>query len=264
MVSKITFGIKTFKRYDCLNTLLKSIQRFYPKAKIIITDDSDNFNKNFYTIWKRELNVKVVKMPFDSGLSAGRNKMVELCDTEYFLLLDDDFIFTEETNIEKFFNIIESDKKIGVVGGCCIENNKDVHYEHLIEIKNGILYQLFDGDNWEDIKGIKAKQTGCVLNFGLFRTKMFKDILWDENLKLAEHTDFYIRMLDTKWKTYYTPEVKIIHTRYRQDNNYKQYRARGLKYSIMMFKKHKIKKQITINGVITELSGDRLINKRLF
>ncbi|MBF0245395.1 MAG: glycosyltransferase family 2 protein, partial [Planctomycetes bacterium] len=35
-----TFVIKTFNRYDCLERLLISINRFYPSAPIVVVDDS--------------------------------------------------------------------------------------------------------------------------------------------------------------------------------------------------------------------------------
>jgi len=37
--------------------------------------------------------VRVINLPFDVGLSAGRNAGVDACETEYFVTLDDDFIF---------------------------------------------------------------------------------------------------------------------------------------------------------------------------
>lgn len=264
MLKEITFGIKTFKRQNCLHKLLQSIEIYYPKAKIIIVDDDEKVDMNFYKMWKRSLDITLVKMPYDSGLSAGRNKMVELCKTKYFLLLDDDFVFTEETDIEKFYKVIKSDKNIGVVGGCCLENDREVHYEHILDIKNETLYQLHDGNEWEEIEGVKTKKTGCILNFGLFRIDMLKENKWDDKLKLAEHTDFYIRLDKLKkWNVYYTPEVRIIHNRERI-GDYKQYRARGTQFSIMMFKKHKIKKQITINGNVSEIKGDKIITYKVF
>lgn len=254
----ITFGIKTFQRYDSLRDLFKSIEYYYPKAKIIVADDSEKIDTLFYVAWKKKLDITLLKMPFDSGLSAGRNLMVEHCKTDYFLLLDDDFVFTEETKIEKFYEIIKSNKKIGLVGGLCLESGREIHYEHKLEIKDGILYQQYDGDNWEEINGIQAKKTGCVLNFGLFRTALFKDIKWDNNLKLSEHTDYFLRF-PKKWLIYYTPEVRVIHAKNRLDIDYAKYRRRGTYYSTLMFKKHKIKKQISITGSVTELRGDRFV-----
>ena len=112
ILEKTDFIIKTFKRYDCLNKLLKSIRKFYPKASIIIADDNseNEFDTEFYRKWKKILDIKLIKLPFDSGVSAGRNKMVESSKKPYILLLDDDLVFTSKTKIEKFYKILTSDR----------------------------------------------------------------------------------------------------------------------------------------------------------
>lgn len=254
MLQEVTFIIKTFKRYDCLDILLKSIKKFYPEAIVIIADDNNpqDYRKLFYVVWKKLLNLRVLKLPFDSGLSFGRNKMVEHSNTKYIFLLDDDFIFTEKTDLSKFYKILESNENIGVVGGVCLDGNGETHYESILKLDDGVLKHLSDGDNYQLIEGIKTKQTGCILNFALFRKDVFNDVKWDDDLKLAEHLDFYFRLGQTKWQIYYTPEVKIIHARVR-DKDYMKYRARGVEFTIKMFNKHGIKRMITIEGKVTDL-----------
>ena len=256
MVNKISFIVKTFKRYDCLEKLLKSLYDYYPEADVIVADDNEKINRKFYKKWSK---VKLIQLPFDSGLSVGRNEAIKASDKEFILLLDDDFIFTDETDIEKFYKVINYDSEIGVVGGCCLEHGSEVHYEHKFTFNNGVLKHVSDGDIWKTIDKIRFKYTECVLNFALFRKEVFKDIQWDDKLKLAEHIDFYLRFKDTKWKVAYTPIVKIIHQKVR-DEDYKYWRSRAKDFSIMMFKKHKIRKMITQKGTTTVLRG----NNKLF
>jgi glycerol-3-phosphate cytidylyltransferase len=263
ITDKITFIIKTFKRYNCLNNLLFSIKKYYPNNKIIIADDNNAFNNRFYIKWKKVLDLEVIRLPYDKGVSYGRNRMVEKVKTPYTLLLDDDFIFTEETKIEKFYKVIDSNKKIGVVGGLCLVNNKEQHYEFLMDFKDGILIENNDGDNYEDINGVKAKKTDVVLNFGLFRTELFKDVKWDDELKIAEHLDFYIKLKKTDWEVYYTPEVKIIHDKILVPE-YKEFRLRSSEYQLKMFKKNKIKKLIKINGTVCELKNNNILKYKIF
>lgn len=260
-LSKITFIIKTFKRYSHLKELLISIRKFYPDNKVIISDDNkpSEFKHLFYQRWKNRLNIELIRLPFNSGLSMGRNKMVELVKTPYTLLLEDDFVFTEETDISKFKTLIESEPKVGVVGGMCLEGRFKIeqHYEFIPELKNGVLIHKFDGDNYFEVKGIKAKQTGCVLNFGLFKTQLLKEIKWDDELKLSEHLDFYLRLNKTDWKILYTPQVKIIHNR-GGEGDYREYRQMSKIFQIKMYKKNKINKIISINGLVGELIGDTI------
>ncbi len=260
-MENIDFIVKTFKRYDCLETLLKSIYQFYPEASIIVADDNDKteFNAKFYKKWK---DVKLIRLPFDSGLSMGRNEAVKASTKPFILLLDDDFIFTSQTVIENFYKIINSNNKIGVVGGLCLENNREVHYEHLFHFDEGVLRHLSDGDKYCRIEKIKAKPTECVLNFALFRREVFNDIQWDENLKLAEHLDFYLRFKETKWLVYYTPQVKVIHARIRTAD-YGIWRKRGKEFSYQMFKKNRIRKMITISGTVTEIRGREMLSYKI-
>ena len=67
------------------------------------------------------------------------------------------------------------------------------------------------------------------LNFGLFKKDCGR---WDPDLKIAEHTDFYLRF---KGSVVYTPMVSIIHTKER-DSNYLQYRNRKEFYAMFMRK----------------------------
>lgn len=261
-ITKVDFVIKTFERYNCLENLLKSIRQFYPNNNLIIVDDSINYKPSFYNKWKNKLKIDLIRTVPDIGISAGRNIAVKRSSKPYILLLDDDFIFTNDTKIEKFISILKSDIDIGIVGGMCIEKNKEVHYENFLKIKNGSLIQEKDGNKWHLVNGVKTKQTGCVLNFFLARRQALNDIKWDNELKLAEHTDYFIRFNRSKWKIYYTPEVKINHDRYR-DNDYLTYRDRSSDYSIKMFNKHKITKIIKVNGAVSELKGDEFHKYRI-
>ena len=266
ITKEITFIIKTFKRYECLDNILRSIKRFYPTAKVLIADDNHRYEYDckLYLKWKKRLDLEVIRMPYDSGLSAGRNAMVDKVKTPFILLLDDDFVFTEQTDINKFYKILKSDKEIGIVGGSCIEGDKEVHYECNLDFNNGVLKQISDGDKWKLVDGVKAKKTQCVLNFFLARKKCLKENPWDNNLKLAEHTDFFLRLSRTNWQVYYTPEVKIIHDRNRNIGNYAEFRNRGFDYTIDMFKKNKIQKMISITGAVKELQQDGIKKYKIF
>ena len=237
--SDVTFIIKTFKRYEALERLLFSIKKFCPRAKVFIGDDSEkNFNVEYYkNLWnKLDMFIKptAYNLPFDSGISYGRNKLVKYAETPYILLLDDDFVFTEKTNIEKMIEIIKTDKNIGIVGGSVLDDGTQKrHFEHLLEKKGRILYHIKDGDNYYNLSGYKVKETGCVLNFALIRKEVFNDVIWDDDLKVSEHTDFYLKMKDTKWKILYCPEVEVNHIHY-STKEYKEYRRRDEFVEIMM------------------------------
>lgn len=262
----VSFIIKTLKRPACLEKLLFSIVKDYPRAKITIADDDIKFNKQYYKdLWER-LMAKGLKnkptaynRPFDSGLSACRNFLIDNTDGDYILLLDDDFIFTEKTRIMKMKEILENNPKIGIVGGTVKNDEQETHFECVLEKEGDTLYQRPDGDDWKDCKGIPYKLTGCVLNFAMMRRKIFNDIRWDDKIKIkGEHTDFYLRLKDTKWKVAFCPEVSIRHE-HISTGEYREMRMRD-DFFLMMMQKHGLTKYTYLNGRTFEVKDGKMIN----
>ena len=265
-VEDIDFIIKTLNRKDSLEKLLFSIAKYYPEAKIVVADDGKKFDASYYKdLWKRLLEAGLHKkpvaysLPYDSGLSFGRNFLIGNTYSDYILMLDDDFVFTERTSIKKLKSLIDSDNNIGAVGGCMQENGIDVHFEHLLEKSGNILFHRNDGDNWKDYGRIKYKFTDCVLNFVLFRRKVFETMSWDNDIKIqGEHTDFYLRLKDTDWKVVYCPEVKIDHCPNAGDEEYLKMRKR-LEFLKIFMKKHELKKMIYLSGRTYELKNNQIL-----
>ena len=44
---KVSIIVKTFKRYSCLDRLIKSIRKYYPFISIIIADDSPGNDQKY-------------------------------------------------------------------------------------------------------------------------------------------------------------------------------------------------------------------------
>lgn len=263
-INKVDFLITTFKRYESLEKLLFSIAKYYPNAKIYIADQNKRFAVEYYRgLWDRLASNGLINKPtaygltYDIGLSYCRNYLVEKTDRIYKLILDDDFVFTEETNIEKFVDILDKEKEAGIVGGAMKQNDEIVHFEFNLERDGDVLKHVEDGDNWREIMEIKVKETECVLNFALIRKEVANVIGWDEALKITEHTDFYLRMKKTDWKILYTPEVVVLHKPER-DEEYGKLRSR-FDFFVMMLKKHRLRKIQYINGHTYELNGNKII-----
>lgn len=266
-IEKVDFLITTFKRKEQLEKLLFSIIEFYPNAKITIADQNENFDVNYYKgLWEKMFERGMIHKPtalamgYDVGLSKCRNFLVENTERPYKLILDDDFIFTKETTIYKFVDILDKDKSVGIVGGAMWQN-RVVNFEFNIEKDGEILRHVSDGDNWGEIDGIKTKETGCVLNFALMRESVLKEIKWDKQLKITEHTDFYLRMQKTKWKIIYTPEVMVNHLPHRGEE-YQKLRSRD-EFLILMFKKHGIKRMEYLDGHVYELVGEEMKQSKI-
>nr|XP_006812674.1 PREDICTED: beta-1,4 N-acetylgalactosaminyltransferase 1-like [Saccoglossus kowalevskii] len=134
---KLTVVAKTFERYECVKRLISSINTFYPNMTIIVADDS-------------EKNVKHFQMPFLDGYAAGKNLVVSQVRTNYLLMVDDDFVFTNETILERFVVKLESrTAELDLVAGV-ISNMKGKISEDTS--KNG----------WSEVEYARNEDGGCL------------------------------------------------------------------------------------------------------
>ncbi|KAM8945578.1 beta-1,4 N-acetylgalactosaminyltransferase 2-like [Pelodytes ibericus] len=182
--SLVTITTKTFLRYNKLKVLIKSIRQFYPDIKIIVADDNENPEKI------QEPNVEQYFMPFAKGWFAGRNLAVSQVTTKYFLWVDDDFLFTESTKIEKLVEVLEQ-TDLDVVGGSLAGD--DFMFK--------VLYQKGDddGDCLHRRKGYYQKLEGfpnCVIttviaNLFLAHTRQVLAVGFDPKLDRIAHSEFF-------------------------------------------------------------------------
>ena len=153
--------IKSFLRFNFLQKLLNSIERFYPNTTIRIVDDSPTQDdsrgfpqQHLQEVMGREArflkfisgkeNIHFYKMPFDIGLSAGRNYLLDKCQTKYFVLMEDDFHVTSRTNLSRLERVISSSSDIVIAAGGTIEKRNPWKHGKLrnigeMRVENGYL-----------------------------------------------------------------------------------------------------------------------------
>jgi hypothetical protein len=81
----VTVIIKTRDRVRCCLELVDSLLRDDDDVRILVADDGTKRLSNASS------RVRVIDLPVDTGLAAGRNAMVSLVSTPLVMLLDDDF-----------------------------------------------------------------------------------------------------------------------------------------------------------------------------
>lgn len=263
----VDFCITTFKRPETVKRLLYSIAEFYPMANIYIADQNEKFDREFYKKIRSDLfdiglqkRPSVEHLPYDCGLSYARNHLVRTTPNPYKLILDDDFVFTKETDIGKFVRLMESFPKAGIIGGRVQQLGHDLHFEFTPEIINKTIVHVTEPHNWKNQSGIRYRKTGCVLNFALMRKDLFNYITWDQDLKVTEHMDFYLRMKKVPYMILYTPDVVVDHPPAEKDPDYKDMRKRD-EFIKIMFKKHGVKRAKYENGQVTEVLEDGSIKR---
>ncbi|XP_076609593.1 beta-1,4 N-acetylgalactosaminyltransferase 2-like [Chaetodon auriga] len=186
--SHVTITTKTFLRYTKLKVLLSSIRRFYSNIDVIIADD--NFEPEHIT----GDHIRQYIMPPAQGWFAGRNLAVSQVTTKYFLWVDDDFVFTEETKIEKLVEVMEAVPELDVLGGS-VQGNQfyfSLHYEEGEEMDGGCLYRKSNG-KFHSLPGYpQCSLASGVVNFFLARTDAVQKVGFDPKLQRVAHSEFFM------------------------------------------------------------------------
>ncbi|XP_027026365.1 beta-1,4 N-acetylgalactosaminyltransferase 1a isoform X3 [Tachysurus fulvidraco] len=186
----VSIATKTFLRYDKLQNLIDSIRQFYPTVTIIIADDNEHPKPvtgpyiEYYT------------MPFKKGWFAGRNLAISQVTTKYVLWVDDDFIFTSKTRLEKMVDVLES-TTLDLVGGAVREvTGYTATYCHIISTEkggeNGDCLHMRRG-SYHVLKGFpNCVVTDAVINFFMARTDKVRQVGFDPRLARVAHLEFFV------------------------------------------------------------------------
>jgi glycosyltransferase involved in cell wall biosynthesis len=230
-LTPLTAVIKTFERPRILRRLLASVDRLYPQLKVIVVDDSRNA--------RPVEGIETIILPFDSGLSAGRQAGLERVTTPYVLILDDDFIFYRYTDLGSALAIMNQQPDIDIMGGDVIYLPGFTSYDYS-EIAVPNLGQQAARPPGSTIAGLQVLDK--VPNFFIARTERLKLVGWQSELKLIEHGDFFARARGIL-TTVFNPNLKCLHAQTPFDLNYRQYRDSYLiETAILQYRYHKTRK----------------------
>ncbi|XP_063549934.1 beta-1,4 N-acetylgalactosaminyltransferase 1 isoform X3 [Gorilla gorilla gorilla] len=232
----VTIATKTFLRYDRLRALITSIRRFYPTVTVVIADDSDKpervsgpyvehylmpfgkllaFRKHS-KVWRRiqaekgrgrERKVAEGRVlflqppqphtPFCQGWFAGRNLAVSQVTTKYVLWVDDDFVFTARTRLERLVDVLER-TPLDLVGGAVREiSGFATTYRQLLSVEPGApglgnCLRQRRGFHHELVGFPGCVVTDGVVNFFLARTDKVREVGFDPRLSRVAHLEFFL------------------------------------------------------------------------
>ena len=109
--SCVTLCSKTHGRMNLIDSLLLSVHRDFPELPAIVSDDSHSAytqGPSFHSPY-----VTYLPFPFDTGLSEGRNLMLQHVRTKYFVIVDDDFVFLPgDTDLDFLLHAMEHSHRI--------------------------------------------------------------------------------------------------------------------------------------------------------
>ncbi|XP_040846088.1 beta-1,4 N-acetylgalactosaminyltransferase 1 isoform X1 [Ochotona curzoniae] len=187
----VTIATKTFLRYDRLRALIASIRRFYPTITVIVADDSDKPERISGPYVEHYL------MPFGKGWFAGRNLAVSQVTTKYVLWVDDDFVFTARTRLERLVDVLER-TPLDLVGGAVREiSGFATTYRQLLSVEPGSpglgnCLRQRRGFHHELVGFPGCVVTDGVVNFFLARTDKVREVGFDPRLSRVAHLEFFL------------------------------------------------------------------------
>lgn len=231
-------------------------------------DDWSEEKIKFYDKLK-EAGHKVFNLPFDCGLSYARNYLVKQSSEPYVMIVDDDFKFNKNTNLGTFIEILNHKKENGIVGGD-IENRPKYHANFIFERKSDELY-LNRIQQVNKVQKVTVHSTTCdyknnteieycyadiVLNFFLAKREVLEDVPLDNNLKLVEHTDHFLRIKkETNWKVCHCSKVTCEHLDGKNNDEYRNFRNNP-KYTKMFLDKWNLNSARNIIKIVEEDISD--------
>jgi len=208
-MKRTTIITHTFKRPEAIKALTESIATYYPAYipdYFLVNDDTDK----------------------DNGVSWGRNFLISQAQTEFVLCIDDDFIFTENTNIEKLEYLMDT-TDYDIIGFECGSD-----YLGSFVIDGTTVHQVSQKN--------QQGNYDYIPQIFIARREVLVKHPWDPTLKIGEHFPFFFEHLG-KIKVGYTNEVSILH-KHINPGNYKEYRKRGWDYGKEYMRRKGITKKI--------------------
>ena len=200
--------------------LYKSIQSYYPGAKVIIADDSSK------PLELTGENLEVIQLPFNSGLSVGLNRALERVTTPFVVRMDDDQLLTPHTKIHEQIFFLKDHSEVDLVGVLLYHMPKcrslkkaaEEYYKQPMDYapKKLLISHMTEIDEAHIVVG-KSSNTFVA------RTDKLKEIGYDDNIRMIDHNEFFFRaagnIVSVLDKTAF-----VLHYRNRFDMNYEKYR----------------------------------------
>ncbi|XP_070554318.1 beta-1,4 N-acetylgalactosaminyltransferase 1-like [Ptychodera flava] len=229
IIKKVTVVTKTFERYECVDRLVRSVNQYYPGMQILIADDSEIPEEIVGS------NVQQFIMPYKEGWFAGRNLVLSQVKTKYFVWVDDDFIFTENTKLENFLEKFEDPRIQLDMIGAFFEDVNGTKYILSLFFKNIEIYAGDeDGDCMMRNRGFQRyleEYPECMIvdlvtNFFMAKTLSVRAVGFDPQFERVGHTEHFVDAFG-HLRIASCRDVFIIHKSDKNNVKYAKFRRGG-------------------------------------
>jgi cytidyltransferase-like protein len=231
----IAVGIKTFMRAPTLYRALNELKKNCPVSyRLYIADDGPLDDEKKYRYQKlRDEGHTVITLPFNSGISAGRNAIIKAFKEDYILIADDDVVLADLDALPKMRAVLDARPDIGLVAAVIRgENGGDFASEGYakgirFEMAGHLLKRLPASQKIERVgdDGPLYVVADQVSNFFLARRAVFDSVQWDSRIKIEfEHMAFFLDLQKTPWKAAVCLDAGAVHLVSTPEHEYNVYR----------------------------------------
>ena len=239
----LTVLVKTFERPGVLARMLRSIRQVFT-GPILVADDSQRPQTDL-----GDPMTKVITLPFDSGIGAGRNALLAAAETEFVLMADDDMVVLPDFDVRRMVSYLQRNPEVDLVGGRVINLPlwRTANYASAALFAYPGPPRLRQGTI---IDGLPV--TYKLPNFYVARTHSIRSIGYDGRLKRLDHSDFFtaafgrlVGVLDCA--------MVCLHTHSYFDPHYQSFRTDTVADSALIAEKWgRARSSMPTEGAITE------------
>jgi hypothetical protein len=211
-MSQIALGTKVFSRAGRLSGLLDSVEDT-PVDTVYVADDGEpTAEKSRLYDADYPFELQLLNLEYDAGLGFGRDRIVDVLDEEYLLIVDSDH--EVPANVETLVAQLEARPDLGGISGLLYEHGKIEGTCHdLFEHGDALVRDVRTDKSVELVAGAPLVEFDFLPNVALFRRECLHDQSWDPEYVIGkEHLDFYVaHERRTDWTFAVSPTVLFPH-----------------------------------------------------
>lgn len=182
LADQLSVSAKTFLRPATARRMVRTLRRVFD-GDVVIADDSP------VALTAPDARTRVVAMPFNSGVTRGRNAALSEVGTPFVLVTDDDVVFTKASDLDRAVRFLIDHPQVDAV--CAFQ----VELPRWYTIPSGDERELFPGHQplripfGTEIGGLPVIAKGPQVYVG--RTESLRQVPYDEHLRMVDHRDFF-------------------------------------------------------------------------
>jgi hypothetical protein len=223
--SRLTVIFTTLNRPEAATRLVKSIRYYYPNMEIIVGDQSEPTSSMslFYSYY----NVLYIHLDGHCSVSEVRTACANAARTDFVVLVEDDFIFSGETDLSIPLLQLDADSSVGFVGGSIFDIHGDIRGYHQALRRRAENYLFYDPKRGTfltvPIDYLLPRSTivggkifyDCdqTLNWGVMRKSILQQVWWDPQFTShSECQNFFLDMkVNSSYKVSFCPDLVCFH-----------------------------------------------------